>query len=94
MNGKLLSRLAMIVGLIGLAIFLTVILSGTAYPHPFFQIGVCAGLVCVSLCIVLEVIAWCWEVYHGLRQKQYLWVVVLIVLLLITVGSFVITSLW
>ena len=70
MNGKLLSRLAMIAGLIGLAIFLTVILSGTAYPHPFFQIGVCAGLVCVSLCIVLEVIAWCWEVYHGLRQKQ------------------------
>ena len=45
MSGKLLSRIAMIAGLIGLAVFLAVILSGTAYPHPVFRIGVCVGLV-------------------------------------------------
>lgn len=94
MSGKLLSRIAMIAGLIGLAVFLAVILSGTAYPHPVFRIGVCVGLVFIFFSILLELISWIWEIYHCLRQKQYLWVLVLIVLGLVTVGFIAVDILW
>lgn len=92
MNIKKLHRWAMITSAVSLAIFLAVILSGTAYPHPVFQIGVCAGLVFVVLSLSLMLIGWFGEIYRGLREKQYLWVVALVVLGLIVIGTVAIRS--
>lgn len=71
MNKHAINKFSILSAALGLAVLLGVILSGAAYPHPFFRFGAPLGLLFVFVGVVLQLISWILEIYHGVKGKQY-----------------------
>lgn len=71
MNKHAINKFSILSAALGLAVLLGVILSGAAYPHPFFRFGAPLGLLFVFVSVVLQLISWILEIYHGVKGKQY-----------------------
>lgn len=71
MNKHTINKFSILSAALGLAVLLGVILSGAAYPHPFFRFGAPLGLLFVFVSVVLQLISWILEIYHGVKGKQY-----------------------
>ena len=85
MQKNIIHKCALIAAAIGLIIILVVILSGAAYPDMFFRIGAPVGLAFVFLSVILQFISWLWEIHSGIKSKQYLWTIAVVVLGLIVI---------
>lgn len=85
MNKSAINKFAVLSGILGLAVLLGVIVSGAAYPHPFFRYGAPLGLLFVFVSVVLQFISWILEIYHGVKGKQYRFVAVIVVLGLLVI---------
>ena len=82
---KRIYQLAVLSAILGLAILLCVIVSGAAYPHPFFQFGAPLGLLFVFVSVALLFVSWIWEIGHNVKGKQYLLAAVTAVLGLLAI---------
>ena len=68
---KRIYKLAVLSAILGLAILLCVMVSGAAYPHPFFQFEAPLGLLFVFVSVVLLFVSWISEIGHNVKGKQY-----------------------
>ena len=84
----MIDRFSVLSALLGLALLLGVILSGAAYPHPLFQIGAPVGLLFVFVSVALQFISWILEICHGVKEKQYRFVIVIVLLGLLVICLF------
>ena len=85
-NKHTINKFSILSAALGLAVLLGVIVSGAAYPNPFFQFGAPLGLLFVFVSVVLQFISWILEIYHGVKGKQYRFVAVIAVLGLLVIG--------
>lgn len=85
MKKQKLYKFAIITGVIGLIIILSIVLSGTAYPNLFFSIGTLAGLIFIFASVVLLFISWSKDVYDAVKRKQYLLAILIAIFGLIIV---------
>ena len=85
MNKHVINKCSALSAALGLTVLLGVILSGAAYPHPFFQFGAPVGLLLVFVSFVLQFISWILEIYHGVKGKQYRLAAVIAVLGLLVI---------
>ena len=68
-NKHTINKFSILSAALGLAVLLGVIVSGAAYPNPFFQFGAPLGLLFVFVSVVLQFISWILEIYHGVKGK-------------------------
>ena len=85
MNKSAVNKFAVLLGILGLAVLLGVIVSGAAYPHPFFRYGAPLGLLFVFVSVVLQFISWVLEICRGVKEKQYRLAAVIAVLGLLAI---------
>ena len=85
MNKSAMNKLAVLSGALGLAVLLGIIISGAAYPHPFFRFGAPLGLLLIFVGVILLFISWIFEIYHGVKEKQYRFAAVIFVLGLLVI---------
>ncbi len=85
MKKNVIYRAAVLSAAIGLIIILGVIFSGAAYPDMLFRIGTPLGLVFIFASVILLFLSWLLEIHNGIKEKQYLWVAVIVVLGLIVI---------
>ena len=84
-NRHAINKFSILSAALGLAVLLGVIVSGAAYPHPFFRYGAPLGLLFVFVSVVLQFISWILEIYHGVKGKQYRFVAMIVVLGLLVI---------
>lgn len=73
-------KIALVIGSLGLTILLGVIVSGAAYPELLFRIGAPIGLLLCFVGATLMIVVYAREICRGIREKQFLWVAVLLIL--------------
>ena len=71
---------ALLISVLGLTILLGVIISGAAYPELLFRVGAPIGMLCCFVGAFLIIITYICEIFCGIREKQFLWVTVLLIL--------------
>jgi hypothetical protein len=85
MKNKKLFKLTIITGVIGLIIIFGVILSGIAYPDTFFRIATPVGFLFIFLSVILGLVSWLWYLKDLIKNKQYIWAIIVAALGLIIV---------
>lgn len=76
MKNKKLFKLTITTGVIGLIIIFSVILSGTAYPDTFFRIATPVGLLFVFVSVILGLVSWLCYLKDLIKNKQYIWAII------------------
>ena len=71
---------ALLISVLGLTILLGVIISGAAYPELLFRVGAPIGMLCCFAGAFLIIIVYACEIFCAIREKQFLWVTVLLIL--------------
>lgn len=71
---------ALLISVLGLTILLGVIISGAAYPELLFRVGAPIGMLCCFAGVFLIIIVYACEIFCAIREKQFLWVTVLLIL--------------
>ena len=85
MKKNIIHKCALISAAIGLITIFVVLLSGAAYPDMLFRIGAPLGLAFVFASVILQFISWLWEIHNGVKSKQYLWTIIIVVLGLLVI---------
>lgn len=78
-------KFAMLISVLGLIFIFSVILTGVSYPHIFFIVGTCFGLLFIFVGLILFLISWLWELNHIIKRKQYLWAICIVMLGLLVI---------
>lgn len=73
-------KTALLIGVLGLIILLGIIVSGAADPEPLFCIGTPIGLLLCFVGAILMIITYTCEIFRGIREKKFIWVIVLLIL--------------
>ncbi len=84
-NKQVVNKVSILFAALGLAVLLSIIVSGAAYPHPFFRFGAPWGLLFVFVGVFLQLISWILDIYHGVIEKQYRLAAVIAVLGLLVI---------
>lgn len=73
-------KIALLIGVLGLIILLGIIVSGAADPEPLFCIATPIGLLLCFVGAILLIIPYACEIFRSIREKKFLWVIVLLIL--------------
>ncbi|MDR3765932.1 MAG: hypothetical protein Q3Y08_02700 [Butyricicoccus sp.] len=72
MKKHILYKVSILTGVLGILLLVLLILSGVAYPHPFFRIGAPLGVFLLFASLLLRFIHWIWDIRDHIQGKQYL----------------------
>lgn len=73
------TKIARLIGGIGIGLLLLVIASGVAYPNPWFTYGAGLGILFVFVSIALFSAGWIFDLKHAVKQRNWLDIVVLLI---------------
>ena len=83
-----LDKIATVIAIVGLALLVVVIVSGSTYPSPLFIYGTAIGMLMIFLSAILYVASWCRELFENIKAKNIIGILLLItsaIILIITI---------